>query len=138
MKRLLLVEDDKVYASLVQRRIGKVFDIDEVSTLGEALEQMLCRSYDAVLLDVGLPDVTRDEAVKKLKQSQPAAFVLVLSGYADPNFIRSAIMDNASGYYVKSRDDENPELLASSIRLAINSNEACRKLDVANHQTKEL
>jgi DNA-binding NarL/FixJ family response regulator len=131
MKTVLIVEDDPLYRFRVRRMLQNEFEIAEASTLSEALAYMSRHPVDAVLLDTGLPDCYRHDAVPMIKQAGPTALVLVLSGYDSPDSIRSAIEGSASGYFIKGRDDYDAFRLVSSIRLAIASNETCRMLDEA-------
>ena len=57
--RLLLVEDDEVDANAVQRALAHSeldFTVAQVARMDEALAAVACCDYDAVLLDLGLPD----------------------------------------------------------------------------------
>ncbi len=71
-KRLLIVEDD----DLERRSIVELLDHDDieltaVATGGEALDALLARTYDCVVLDLRLPDINGFELLEKL-QAEPA------------------------------------------------------------------
>lgn len=137
MKSVLVIEDDKIYREQLAALLAGEFEIMESTGLRDGIVAINSRHFDAVILDPGLPDCRREEAVSAVKQANPSALVLVLSGYDKPEAIRKAIEDNASGYFIKGRDDETSERLSSAIRLAITTNQSCQTLDQARRNVEE-
>jgi len=137
MKRVLVIEDDKTYRELLTTLLSKEFEIMESTGLLAGIVAINSRNFDAVILDPGLPDCRREEAVAAVKHAKPSALVLVLSGDDKPETIRKAIEDNASGYFIKGRDDESSERLSASIRLAIATNQNCQLLDQARKNVEQ-
>ena len=137
MKRVLVIEDDKTYRELLAALLSKEFEIMESTGLLSGIVAINSRNFDAVILDPGLPDCRREEAVAAVKHANPSALVLVLSGDDKPETIRKAIEDNASGYFIKGRDDESSERLSASIRLAIATNQNCQLLDQARKNVEQ-
>jgi len=55
--RLLLVEDDPVVAETIQQAMNAAnLSVDHAETLDQARRQSATRTYDAIILDLGLPD----------------------------------------------------------------------------------
>ena len=78
--RLLLVEDNAKLAEYIgtaMRRQG--FALDAVGTAGEASAALQAASYDAVILDLGLPDADGTQWLRELRQRRDARPVLVLT-----------------------------------------------------------
>ena len=76
--RLLLVEDDPDMARTVTaylRRTG--FSVDEVGDGASALRMMRLNTYDAVVLDVRLPDASGFDICRQLRQAGSEARVLM-------------------------------------------------------------
>ncbi len=78
--RLLLVEDDRqlgeaIHASLKQRG----FVVSHVSTGTDALHVVKLQDCDAVILDLGLPDIDGLSVLKKIRQLQAGIPVLILT-----------------------------------------------------------
>jgi PAS domain S-box-containing protein len=67
-KRLLLVENDKVSAMLVNTFVKKEYDLDIVANGGEAIKMVSEKEYDAILMDINLGDgITGLDAAQKIK-----------------------------------------------------------------------
>jgi len=70
-RTVLIVEDDPAVARVLRvclRRAG--FETTEVDTGGEALKEMKMRPFDAVLLDLGLPDGIGGAVLRRLHEAR--------------------------------------------------------------------
>lgn len=78
--RILLVEDDPALLSILQAsmKFGG-FTAKAVASGKEAIEASRNQSFDAVLLDLGLPDVDGAQVVKALRETSDVP-ILVVSG----------------------------------------------------------
>ncbi|MDR4460459.1 MAG: response regulator [Nitrospirales bacterium] len=101
--RILLVDDDTdilLALSDYLRREG--FEVDPVKTGVAALQKSTTSSYDAVLLDVGLPDRDGIEVLNELSQVHPHLPVILLTAFtslrktANPD-----TLDKAFAYLIK-------------------------------------
>lgn len=81
-KNLLLVDDDlDLRDSLVEQfRLHEEFTTDVALTAAEALEKTKTERYDAVLLDVGLPDMDGRELCRLLRRNGVKAPIIMLTG----------------------------------------------------------
>ena len=71
-KRLLIVEDNDIERQSIVELLGyKDIEMVAVATGGEALEAMLDKSFDCVVLDLRLPDMTGFELLEKM-HAEPA------------------------------------------------------------------
>ncbi|MEO5955837.1 MAG: response regulator, partial [Nitrospiraceae bacterium] len=71
-KRLLIVEDNEIERQSIVELLGyEDIEVLAVSTGGEALEAMLAKPVDCVVLDLRLPDMTGFELLDKL-HGEPA------------------------------------------------------------------
>jgi two-component system OmpR family response regulator len=89
--RLLLVEDDPDVGPMLAEALthaGHV--VDHVTTGADALWRAQDQSYDVVILDVGLPDMTGMQVCGRLRASQPALPLLMVTG-------RSGVRDRVHG-----------------------------------------
>lgn len=83
--RILLVEDDVLIVrsvSLMLRSIGAV--VDQSDTGEEALELARHYDYDAVILDLMLPDIEGYDVVRRMRAARIETPVLILSGLSRP------------------------------------------------------
>lgn len=132
--KLLLIEDDADYRSLVLKALSDDFDIVEASTLSEAIASINADEPDAILLDLGLPDSPDTMTLSQIKRHRKSAAVIIISGNDDPELIRRSILETASGYLVKGRDDRHPRQIGVEVLHAIRNNELCRRIDYATRQ----
>ena len=78
--RILLVEDDPALLSILQAALAYGgFKGDAVQSGGAAVETFRGRSYDAVLVDLGLPDLDGAEVLRGLREISDVP-ILVVSG----------------------------------------------------------
>ncbi|MCW5560006.1 MAG: response regulator transcription factor, partial [Verrucomicrobiae bacterium] len=75
--------------------------VGEAATGAEALELVVRRHPDVLLLDLRLPDLDGLEVCRRLKASESAPAVLVLSSFADDQTVLAAIEVGADGYLLK-------------------------------------
>ena len=80
--KILLIEDDKTTAELIQKilRDENLF-CDVVNNAEEALQIVKVYQYDSIVLDIGLPDINGYELLQKFRDSSIRTPILVLSGY---------------------------------------------------------
>jgi CheY-like chemotaxis protein len=83
--KILLTEDDRTLCDVVAGALREAdFLVDVASTGGEALTLLeATESYDAIVLDLRLPDTDGFEIVDYIKANRPAVRVIVASGYVD-------------------------------------------------------
>ncbi len=81
-KKILLVDDDDSLRELLsqQLRLYGKFLIVEAATAAEALETVKGEYFDAVILDVGLPDMDGREVCRLMRRSGVKSPIIMLSG----------------------------------------------------------
>ena len=119
--RVLMVEDDAAYAGLVAFMLDNVKSVhflhDHVTSISGAIQQLSKRSYDIVLLDLGLPDAQGLEALTTLIDVVPDLPVMILSGAEDEVQALQAVQAGAQDYLIKGQ--ATTDLLGRAIRYAI-------------------
>lgn len=107
--RILLVEDNPGDAFLVQELLSEVggswLSVSRVERVAEALEQLAESHFDAVLLDLSLPDARGLEAVHGIRSALPEITIVVLSGLADQQIALQAVREGAQDYLIKGQVD---------------------------------
>ena len=117
--RILLVDDDDEYARLVgaQLRASSVaMSMDRVGSLSAAMLALADGRFDAVLLDLSLPDSDGLSTIDSLQGTGNMPPLIVLTATDDDAVAGQAVQRGAQDYLVKSRTDA--ELLQRSIRYA--------------------
>jgi signal transduction histidine kinase len=124
--KVLLVEDDIDYASLLHLRLTRVqakgsklpqLHITHVHTLAAAVETLRNALYDLVLLDMSLPDAQEMEGLQRLKALAPSLPIIVLTVMDDDELAMTAIQLGAQDYLLK--DEITIGLLARTMRHAV-------------------
>ena len=83
-ERMLLIEDDARLAGMVRDYLGESgFDVTIAGTGGEGLALQKERGFDAVILDLMLPDVDGLEVCRTLRAAGPVP-ILMLTAKGDP------------------------------------------------------
>ena len=82
---VLITEDDEALCAATAAALRESgFDVDIASNGGQALLQLEAREdYDAIVLDLKLPDTDGFEIIEYIKANRPALRVIVASGYID-------------------------------------------------------
>lgn len=81
--RILVVDDDRVHrGALIDALIFSGFSVAEAATGGEGIDAAAVGDVDAVLLDIGLPDVDGVDLIPKLREAAHSTRlpVVALSG----------------------------------------------------------
>ena len=80
--RILVVDDDPdISLALVDYLHQEQFDVEIADTGTIALEKGLARHYDAILLDVGLPDLNGIEVLEELSRQKPELPIILLTAF---------------------------------------------------------
>ncbi len=102
--KILIVDDHTLVReglTLFLSRYPEFFICGEAGTGAEAVELVLKRNPDVVLLDLYLPDVHGGKIIKELLHEKPELKVLILTGYFSQESILDAIEAGASGFLYK-------------------------------------
>lgn len=130
MIKILLVEDNDVDARLTQDLLEEwgreEFDIIHVTSMSDAVTRLARARFDAVLLDLSLPDGYGLSTVRQMQAANPTIAIIVLSGLNDQTLALQAVQNGAQDYLVKGQGQS--ELLARSIRYAIERKRAEERL----------
>lgn len=121
--RILLVEDNLGDVGLLRATLSDVtssnfaFQLVHVDRLSAALSSLTQDSFDALLLDLSLPDAQGVDTLRRVRQVAPALPIVVLTGLDDDKVALSAMRNGAQDYLVKGQVTSS--LLVRSIRYAI-------------------
>jgi len=81
--RVLIVDDEKEFASVLAERMeARGFRVDTVESGAEAIEQVKDKKYDAIVLDLAMPEMDGIETLKRLLAESPDLQILLLTGQA--------------------------------------------------------
>ena len=104
-QKVLHIEDNPGDADLVKEILysakGSEFDILHVERLSAALSELQEKNFDVILLDLGLPDSSGLQSVKKIHDSSPHIPIVVITENNDSTLGMSAVKNGAQDYLVK-------------------------------------
>ncbi|MEW6354316.1 MAG: EAL domain-containing protein [Pseudomonadota bacterium] len=135
--KILLVEDSQADAKLVELMLAEDmhrhhFNVTHAERVADALKHLAAQRFDAVLLDLSLPDGLGLDPVRELQSMAPWLPIVVLSGYGDEALALQAVQCGAQDYLIKGQVDAR--LLARALRYAIERKRAEEHLNfLANH-----
>lgn len=120
--QILLVEDNPHDALLVETDFSRIeadvkYQITTVGSLAAGLRRLTKTEFDAILLDLSLPDSQGLETVIHVLNKAPRTPVLVLSGSYDEELAINIVQAGAQDYLVKG--ETNREQLNRTVRYAI-------------------
>lgn len=97
---LMIDDDDTLRESLAEQlRLHEDFDIVQAQTAGEGLEKAGQQHFDAILLDVGLPDMDGRDACRVLRRNGVACPILMLTA-ADGDADTILGLDSGANDYI--------------------------------------
>ena len=119
--RVLVVEDNPADVRLLQVGLAgderSRYEVDAVGSVGEALRLVDAYGYDALLLDLTLPDCTGLESFQRLHARVPDLPVVILTQTEDDELAAQAVGAGAQDYLVKGQT--NAPLLGRTLRHAV-------------------
>ncbi|MBN2334068.1 response regulator [Candidatus Bathyarchaeota archaeon] len=106
---ILIVDDDEmILESLVSILDSEGYDTQVAKTGREAIEKTDKEFFNAVLIDIRLPDMTGIELLSRIRETKPKMKKLILTGFPDAPTAIEAVNQRADAYLVKPF---NPEQL---------------------------
>jgi len=82
-EKVLLVDDEQDFLdTLGERMRDRGMDVSTTTSAGEALKKVDAEPYDAVVLDLMMPEMDGLELLKAIKKKKPELQVILLTGYA--------------------------------------------------------
>jgi DNA-binding NarL/FixJ family response regulator len=102
--KILIADDHGVVAEGLKHLIEAQPDMQVVGTVGDGREALrLAREAqpDVVLMDLSMPELNGADATRAIIERDSRCRVIVLSMYAEREYVRRALKAGASGYVVK-------------------------------------
>jgi DNA-binding NarL/FixJ family response regulator len=115
---VLIVDDERTFGEALELALAreKDFRIVEVATdATQAIRSASEHQPDVVLMDVAMPGMNGIEATRRIKEADPDAAVLILSGHEDEHLLARAVAAGAVGMLQKTEAILN---VATSVRRA--------------------
>ena len=117
---ILIIEDDRFIGEMYVRSLRRSgYTVDWVTSGKEGFDAANSHSYDLVLLDIMLPEMTGQEVLSTLRNSPSGDLVahsrvIVLTNFDQDDESREAMEAEADGYLIKA--DITPSRLLEIIK----------------------
>ncbi len=109
--RILVVDDDRgIRATFAQILDGEGYEVAAAPDGLEAVRLAADRRFDAILLDLFMPEMDGMTALRHLRELAPEAAIVILSAYVEPERAAEAYRLGAAAVLAKPPDLE--ELLS--------------------------
>jgi DNA-binding NarL/FixJ family response regulator len=113
---VLLAEDHEIVREGLRKLLEAERDIEvvgEAATGRQAVAMTKQLHPDVVVMDIAMPLLNGLEATRQIRQTSPAAKVLILSAHSDEAYIEEVTALGASGYLIKQT---SAKFLSEAIR----------------------
>lgn len=127
---ILYIEDQRLQRHLISRLVAALdadITLQTAPTLGDALSLCAQRRFDAVLLDLNLPDSQGAESLARLQRAHPRLPIVVFTESDDRELAMQVLAAGAQDYLVKSQ--VTGSALLRTIRYAIERNRTALALE---------
>jgi DNA-binding response OmpR family regulator len=124
--KILLIEDNPGDARLIREALsstGEDVEVKWADRLATGLERIETGAFDAVLLDLSLPDSRGLATFERVHGRAPELPIVVLTGLDDQDLALRAVGDGAQDYLVKGT--VKPDVILRVVRFAI---ERCKAM----------
>lgn len=115
---ILVVEDDKDIARLINRKLGKDYKLTfaDDGITGERLA--LTNEYDLILLDLALPGKSGNEILEAVHKANPRQTVVVMTAHGSPDVGLQILKSGAIEFLMKPFELEQLAATVASIGLS--------------------
>lgn len=94
MYRIMIVDDEENVLKALQRSLrSETCEIETYTDGASALKRAMVANCEMIISDYRMPGMNGVELLKEIKELQPDAVRIILSGYADIDVILAAIND---------------------------------------------
>ena len=111
--RLLVIEDNPIYSTWLAAHLHRASStpqqtlvIELASTLAQASERLLRERFDAILLDLNLPDSKGLDTVTAITALARDIAIIVVSATSDESLALQALAQGAQDYIFKGQESE--------------------------------
>jgi DNA-binding NarL/FixJ family response regulator len=114
--KVLIADDHAIVRKglrTILREASEEAVVGEAGNGQEALDKARTEAWDALVLDISMPDTSGLIVLQKLKQEKPQLPILMLSMHTDAQYVLRSLRFGASGYLSK---ESAPEELVTALR----------------------
>ncbi|WP_020402830.1 PAS domain S-box protein [Gracilimonas tropica] len=136
---LLVVEDNPGDFVLLQEYLAEIVEtigIKHAKSYSEAEAELTTSTFDAILLDLSLPDVSGESLVEKIVDLSGNIPVIVFTGYENQEFALKTLGMGVADYVLK--DEITPFMLGKVIAYGIERNRVRQSLQKSEKKYRDI
>lgn len=82
-EKVLLIDDEEDFVTILSERLtNREMEVDVSTSAKEGFRKALDSNFDAIILDLKMPEMDGIEVLKKIMEAKPEMQVIILSGNA--------------------------------------------------------
>lgn len=116
--RVMIVEDHALVRAGMRALLQKIAGIEVVADVGdgwEALKAVQANAPDLILMDIAMPGLNGLDATSRIMKESSTTRVILLSMYANEEYLRQALQVGAVGYLLKGAELSELELAIRTV-----------------------
>ncbi len=116
--KVLIADDHTLIRAGIRQLLQNISGIEvvaEASNGREALQLIQENSPDVVLLDIAMSELNGLEVTERVSKDFPTAFIIILSMYANEEYVLQALKAGASGYLLKDSAPNELEIAINAV-----------------------
>lgn len=121
--KVIVADDEKLIAQNLARKIEQIHPAFEVIAQArnglEVLELTKDLLPDVIFSDIKMPQMSGLELIRCLHDQYPAVLTVMVSGYNDFEYVRTALKNNATDYLLKPVSNEELKLTLSRLEMTL-------------------
>jgi DNA-binding NarL/FixJ family response regulator len=117
--RIVIVDDHTLVRQGLKRIIGEMADLEVIGEAGDGLELLKLLEKitpHMILLDISMPNLRGNEAIREIKALRPEVKILILTMHKEKEYLYQAISAGANGYFLKEDADTELSTAIETIR----------------------
>jgi DNA-binding NtrC family response regulator len=115
-EKVLIVDDEKGFLDVLAERMqSRGMEVTTAASAKEALQKLEKESFDAIVLDLMMPEMGGIEALQRIKEKSPDSEVILLTGQPSVSKGVEAMKLGATDFLIKPADINE---LTEKIKLA--------------------
>lgn len=121
MFKALVVDDEPLMVDYLKKNLTKINNEWETTATASdgiyAVHQLQHNKFDVVITDIKMPGMDGLELAKYLSKNHPEIPIVIISGYDEFNYARTAVRLNVFDYLLKPLRDEELSAVLSAISM---------------------
>jgi formate/nitrite transporter len=123
--KILVIDDEEIVGESLRKTFkGEGYEIDTAYSGEEGLQKARRESFDLMIVDLKMPDISGLDVIKKIKEEQPETMMVMITGYSSVDSATEALKTGAFDYIPKPF---TPEEISTVVEKALETKERLAK-----------